>query len=604
MKTKHLILGLGIALFGVMSASAATARIWTDTQGRKVEATFIKLDGETVYIQLANGTMFPLPLNRLIPEDQAIAKTLTPAENANAMTAVPTNASAAQAAAKIDQLVVMGLQKGNIKLAEAYKKQVAEDAKAGKQTPAPTPLKQNPFLNDEQFVRRVYVDIAGRIPNYEEASAFLKDGASDKRAKLIDKLLESDGYVSSTFNYFAEMLRMRNESDVQYVSGLPYIQWMKDQIRTNRPWDQMVYEMVTAKGKVWNNGAAGYLLRDSGMPLDNLANTLNVFLGTDVSCAQCHDHPFSDWTQRQFYEMAAFFGSTSTQMGRNDFGSSGDPSKRLIEEAVAVMEKNGVDPGPAKTKFDRQKRTIGDILSANRYVINDVAENRMKLPADYKYKDGAPNDPVSPKLIMWSDADKKNPAYAGMVEVEAKKTKKDKADAAPAKNSEGLRDSFGKWMTHPSNPRFAMTIANRMWSRAFGMALTPSVRNLDNPEEAYNPELLNHLAAEMVRVKFNLKDFMRIVYNTKAYQSEATTAKLAMGEPYYFQGPVLRRMSAEQAWDSYMTLVLGNPDTIKNTEADLYGRSIDMNINTVDVQTMLQKINAVQTIGQKEKAKM
>src|SRR6187401_1986915 len=109
MKTKHLILGLGIALFGVMSANAATARIWTDTQGRKVEATFIKLDGETVYIQLANGTMFPLPLNRLIPEDQAIAKTLPPAENANAMTAVPTNASAAQAAAKIDQLVTMGL---------------------------------------------------------------------------------------------------------------------------------------------------------------------------------------------------------------------------------------------------------------------------------------------------------------------------------------------------------------------------------------------------------------------------------------------------------------------------------------------------------------
>ncbi|MEY4482887.1 MAG: hypothetical protein RL693_339, partial [Verrucomicrobiota bacterium] len=258
MKTKHLILGLGLALFGVMSATAGTARTWTDTQGRKVEATFIKLDGETVYIQLANGTMFPLPLNRLIPEDQALAKTLTPAENANAMTAVPTNASAAQAAAKIDQLVAMGLQKGNIKLAETYKKQVAEDAKAGKKTPTPTPLKQNPFLNDEQFVRRVYVDIAGRIPNYDEASAFLKDSASDKRAKLIDKLLESDGYASNTYNYFAEMLRIKDDLDADFLKGFNYSKWVKEQIKANRPWDQMVSDMLTAKGKLWDNGAAGY----------------------------------------------------------------------------------------------------------------------------------------------------------------------------------------------------------------------------------------------------------------------------------------------------------------------------------------------------------
>jgi hypothetical protein len=76
----------------------------------------------------------------------------------------------------------------------------------------------------------------------------------------------------------------------------------------------------------------------------------------------------------------------------------------------------------------------------------------------------------------------------------------------------------------------------------------------------------------MKRVKFNLKDFMRIIYNTRAYQSEATTEFIAMGEPYYFQGPLLRRMSAEQAWDSYMTLVLGDPDKYKKPLEDLYSR--------------------------------
>jgi hypothetical protein len=96
----------------------------------------------------------------------------------------------------------------------------------------------------------------------------------------------------------------------------------------------MVTEMLTAEGSVAATGPSGYLLRDPGMPLDNLANTLNVFLGANVACAQCHDHPFADWTQREFYELAAFFGSTDVsdrdprKIG-NKLGK-GDLSKRVV----------------------------------------------------------------------------------------------------------------------------------------------------------------------------------------------------------------------------------------------------------------------------------
>jgi hypothetical protein len=151
-----------------------------------------------------------------------------------------------------------------------------------------------------------------------------------------------------------------------------------------------------------------------------------------------------------------------------------------------------------------------------------------------------------------------------------------------------------------------MTIANRMWERAFGVAVTPTVKNIDSPEEAYNPPLLKHLESEMVRVKFNLKEFMRIVYNTKTYQSEATKEEIAMGMPYYFQGPMLRRMTAEQAWDSFMTLVLGGQiDAFKNTSADLYGRSVDMDLSNpnLDAKTVLLKVAAASTIDQKQRAR-
>lgn len=574
MKTTQTLLA-GLFAAGLCVGSAyAEARTWTDVQGRQVNANFVRIEGENIVLQTADGALHQFPLTRLSAEDQAIAKAAKPAETAPAMESAPTmlaNATVAQAAAKVDQLVASGLIKAN-----------PERAKAGK----PPISKFNPMANDEQFVRRAYLDIAGRIPNYDEASAFIKNSDPAKRAQLIDMLLDSEGYKTHLYNYFAEMLRVKTDFETDNVRGTPYIGWLKEQIAKNRPWNEMVYDMITATGKMWDkkpdgtyNGAAGYLLRDAGMPLDNLANTLTVFLGTDVACAQCHDHPFADWTQKQFYEMASFFGATTTRLGAKDLGGT-DPMSKLMAGIEPMIEKSGQD-------IRRLRNGIQNYIRANQVAVKDRDMNGTKLPHDYKYKDGNPGDPVAPKFVTWSSADKNNPAY--------KQSKK---------NEEKLRESFANWMTHPQNPRFAMTIANRMWKRAFGAGVNEPVTNIDDPDQSANPELLKHLANEMVRVKFDLKQFMRIVYNTRAYQSEATTEKIAMGEKYYFQGPMLRRMTAEQAWDSYMTLVLGQPDNYKAPLQDLYAKSIDLNLETVDPQTVLIKYDAFRKMAQKENALM
>ncbi|MEN3943154.1 DUF1549 domain-containing protein [Prosthecobacter sp. SYSU 5D2] len=574
--TKYMLAGLLIAGFGSGSATAAELRTWTDVEGRQVSATFVQIDGDAIVLQTGDGAQHRFPLARLSAEDQAVAKaaqSAAPAESATAAAApqMLANATVAQAAAKIDQLVANGLIKAN-----------PTRASIGK-----APIKSfNPMANDEQFVRRVYLDIAGRIPNFEEATSFIQNKDPKKRANLIDMLLESDGYKTHLYNYFAEMLRIKDEFEQDNVRGTPYIKWFKEQIAKNEKWDKMVYQMVTATGKMWDklpdgsyNGAAGYLLRDAGMPLDNLANTLTVFLGTDVACAQCHDHPFADWTQKQFYEMAAFFGATTTRLNAKDFGGT-NPVDRLMAGIEPIIEKSGQD-------LRRQRNGIQNFLRANTSAIKDRDMNSTKLPHDYQYKDGKPGDPVAPKFVTWSAGDKNNPAY---------KQKKG--------TEEKLRLSFANWMTHPENPRFAMTIANRMWKRAFGAAVNEPVTNIDDPEQSVNPELLMHLAQEMKRVKFDLKEFMRIVYNTRAYQSEATSENIALGELYYFQGPMLRRMSAEQAWDSYMTLVLGKPDEYKAPLQDLYARSIDMNLETVDAQTALIKYSAYRDMQNKERALM
>ena len=563
----------------VASSAMAEIRTWTDTSGRQVTASFIGIDGDNIILQTADGGTHKFPLTKLSAEDQALAKSLKPSDQPVMLA----NATVAQASAAVDKLVANGLVRANPARAKGGKKPITGF---------------NPMANDEQFVRRVYLDIVGRIPNYAESMQFIQDSNPNKRAKLIDMLLDSPGYSSNTYNYFAEMLRVKDRLEQDNLRGVPYINWMQHQIQNNVTWDKMVYEMLTAKGKMWDkkdngeyNGAAGYLLRDAGMPLDNLANTLAVFLGTDVACAQCHDHPFSDWTQHQFYEMAAFFGATTTNMRavanrKKAKEASGmmamDAMKDLMPKIEEIVTKSGGD-------IKRLRNGIRNYMGANNAVVGDMDSNNMKLPHDYKYPDDKPDALVEPKFITRSKNDKNLPAYKQKM-----------------KSAEELRTAFAKWTTDPSNPRFAMAIANRMWKRAFGQGISEPVTNIDDPKQSVNPELLVHLAQEMVRVKFDIKAFMRIIYNTRAYQSEATSEKIAMGEPYYFQGPLLRRMSAEQAWDSYMTLVLGDPDKYAKPLEDLYSRSVDLDLTNpkLDAQTVLIKYEAFRKMGEKERALM
>lgn len=552
MKTPALpcLLSLSILALGVKSEAAtpppapepaktaplddkAVYRLWHDVQGRTVEATFRGIEGENVFIQTKDGYVHRLPLNRLIPEDLAVAKKLKPEG-----LGIPADPNVAKAAQKIDEIVALGL-------------------KAAKQEP-------NALASDEQFVRRVYLDLVGRVPTREETMAFLADTSSSKRAKVIDKLVSSDGFNSRMFDYFSDMLRMTD--DAQKAKFFTYEEWFKDQLRQNRPWDKIVYDMMTADGKLLENGASGYLLRDKGMRLDNLSITLSTFLGANVSCAQCHDHPFADWTQRQFYEMAAFFGETDTYKGKGAGAKNayGNLRKDLTPEELKRAKK---------------------LFLANALTITDGNTNEVKLPDDYKYKDGKPGDPISPKLVMWSAEDKKLPIYA-------------MADAALKGGSgkEDLRETFAKWMTSPQNPRFAVTIANRLWKLVFGIAPKEPVTDLDSIADSTNPILLTHLGEEMKRLNFDIRAFMRLLCNTQTYQREAITKEVTPGEPYYFPGPVLRRMTSEQAWDSCVTLAIGDKvDDYKIKRAETYASVMNLTsqVTADEVRSKLGEIAKV-----------
>ncbi len=507
-------IGMGTDAPKTHEGGTAVSRSWIDTQGRKLEATFRGIENGQVFLQVENGFVYRLPLETLSSADQEAAKTLKPEGFG-----IPADPHLAQAAAQIDQLVIAGLEG------------------AGQ--------KANPLASDEQFVRRIYLDITGRIPTREETLEFIEDESVSKRSKLVDKLLNSDGYRSHLFNYFADMMRVADQANK--VRFYTYQDWLKGQITVNEPWDKMVHQMMTADGKLLENGATGYLLRDAGMRLDNMSLTLSTFLGANVSCAQCHDHPFADWTQKEFYEMAAFFGATETYGAK---GSGAGGNARMMRRAIASLDDR------------RLQQQAKNVMRVNAMAVVDTGENELKLPDDYVYHDAAPGDAVSPKFIGWG------------AETEAAEGRS--VDNAGTGETE-LRTQFADWMTSPQNPRFAMAIANRMWKRAFGVAVREPVTDLDNPDASVNPALLRHLAAEMVRVDFDLKQFMRLLYNTQTYQREATSYELGDSTPYLFPGPTLRRMSAEQAWDSCATLVVGaDVDTFKGHRGEQYAEAMNI----------------------------
>lgn len=412
-------------------------------------------------------------------------------------------------------------------------------------------VKPNDLTSDDQFVRRVYLDITGTIPTYKQARAFLSNRDPEKRTKLIDALLNTEGYASHMFNYWADILRLRDREVTNNAPGKLYNEWIKVCLEENKPYDKWVYEMLTAEGKYLDNPATGYILRDSGMPLDAMNNTVRIFLGTQIGCAQCHDHPFDKWKRKEFYEVAAFTFGTATRRGGNDkmFGG-GNVVQRLRDELKRIDEK--FDGGGKYNRF----------LQGNLVEVYDNGA-KLTLPHDYQYDDAKPKDAVKPRTIF---------------------------DPQPQLSpGDTPRIVFAKWLTSPQNPRFARTIANRLWKRLFGVGQIEPVDDMKDDTVAENPELMDFLTAEMIRLKFDVKEYLRILLNTKAYQREATFAEVAPGDDYHFPGPILRRMTAEQVWDSFITLAVRHPEDYQIEPAKVQAKILDVDLKKATAADIMKR---------------
>ena len=503
-----------------VQGSSEGLRKWTDKDGRSVEAVFVRVEAGNVYLKLPDGRILPFPFERLSEADKEAARRL-----------YRTNPPGLSA--QIDAYV-------NQKLA------------AEKITP-------NPPTSDEQFVRRAYLEITGTIPTFNEALDFLESSEPDKRRRLIDRLLDSEGFTSHSFNWYADMLRLVSRTNDFYIFE-HYNQWVKDSIRENMPYDRFVEEMLTAKGGMWEDGAAGYFLRDRGMPLGNLATTVSVFLGTEITCAECHDHPFEEWTQMDFYSLAGFLGQ------RQDRPSGKSYSEQFSRQTARIeAEQRLKDPALGADGFNQPFRQL---IAANQNLVWDNPERKFTLPHDYKYDDGKPGEPVSPRTLFGKEVDLS--AY------------------------ESPRMAFADWLTSRENPTFAKTAANRLWKRAFGIGQIEPLDNIRDGNHAQNPELFFFLEQSFKDLDFNVKEFLRAIYYSEAWQRRATlegpTLAEIDGNGYHFPGPVLKRMTSQQLWDSFLTLTVPDPLRHRRNVADELEALFSFEIEKVTGEESISRI--------------
>ncbi|MFQ5730742.1 MAG: DUF1549 and DUF1553 domain-containing protein [Planctomycetaceae bacterium] len=278
---------------------------------------------------------------------------------------------------------------------------------------------------DGEWVRRVSLDVVGHIPSFDRLMDYLEDRSTDKRAKFVDRLLEDPDYVRHWTNLWGNLLVGRAGNRRGGRAALE--RWLRRELHRNTPYDKFVYALVSAEGSVQKNGAVAYLagqLNDGAVPATS--RTSRIFLGMQVQCTQCHNHPFNKWKQEQFWAMNGFFRGTRRGRGdkRGQFSLTDNPTKSLIffenrQALLKVTPRRFVDGTAVKMDAESKPRQqLAKLITdpSKPYMAN-AAVNRMwghffgygfTRPVDDM---GPHNPPSHPELLAYLATQFKEAGY-------------------------------------------------------------------------------------------------------------------------------------------------------------------------------------------------
>ncbi|MDG1807828.1 MAG: DUF1549 domain-containing protein [Pirellulaceae bacterium] len=329
-------------------------------------------------------------------------------------------------------------------------------------------IQPSDVCSDAEFIRRATLDICGALPTGEELSAFVSNTDPDKRAKLVDQLLERKEFVEIWVMKWAELLQVRSTNNVSYKSTLLYYNWLQEQIASNVPIDQMIISLLGSEGGTFSSPATNYYQneRDTLKVSENVAQ---VFLGMRLQCAQCHNHPFDRWTMDDYYGFASFFA----QIGRKASGK--DPRETMV--------------------YDNQS--------------------------------GETKHPITGQNMK--------PKFLG--------------GATPDLKGKDRRMAVAQWITSADNPYFSKNLSNLVWAHFFGRGIVDEVDDVRVSNPPSNPELLDKLGKKLTEYKYDFKQLVRDICNSRTYQLATQTNPTNETDNTNFSHAYLRRIRSEVLLD-------------------------------------------------------
>jgi len=360
-----------------------------------------------------------------------------------------------------------------------------------------------PPADDAMFLRRIYLDLTGLIPTYEQAKAFLEDESKDKRARLVDELMKAPEYARHQADVWDRTVYFgRNPPGYKTRERDGFRRWLTEQFAQNTPYDKVAGAILRAEGNSVEHGAPMYLVQYDRKPADAAVAVTQDFLGIQLQCARCHDHPYEDWSQLDFYGMAAFFA----RLERVNVG------KKDKETMVMIGEKNLGEiefTGPAAEDEPGKK---GKPVPA-KFLHGDVLQE-PELPEDFEEPRNFPNNKVPPA-----------PRFS-------------------------RKNQLADWVTSRENPYFARATVNRIWSQFMGRGLVHPVDNMSPFNSASHPGLLDAMTEAFVEHDFDVAWLIREIVSSQTYQL-SSDGPVEEAKPQWFEQARVRPLAAEELLESW-----------------------------------------------------
>ena len=361
-------------------------------------------------------------------------------------------------------------------------------------------IEPSAVASDEEWVRRAYLDIAGRIPSLKEVNEFLQDDNPRKKGILTGQLLESQDYVRNFSTIWTNECIGRGQPRRVSRSGME--KFFREAFAKNRPWNDVVVDIVTGEGHFEENGEVNYILAQMQMPDDAVqltAKTTRLFLGIQVQCTQCHNHPFNDWQQNQFWEFNSFF------------------------RQVRKIDHRRVDPETGRRVDD----------------YSEVVWQDFSGPVFYEKR-------------------------SGLMQVAFPKYMGQSVDPGPDTDRRDELGRLLVEPVDGQTPLLAKAYVNRMWGHFMGYGFTRPVDDMGPHNPASHPEVLDRMALDFVDSGYDTKQLVRWITTSKPYSltskfgSDNEIDNPAAGEMPLFSHMYIKSMQAEQLYDSL--IVASNAD--------------------------------------------